>query len=147
MDHYKGIMEDAKVKVDEEDRDQIVAEAARRDPRIVNLLDMRIKKRKGLEREDDFLLVPVYDTDRGENIASKLRLKTRRRVKLDDYGWTVWESINGKRDVREIGEILRKRFGDEVEPLYPRLSKFLAYLNSLKLIKIERRLDKKEGEG
>ena len=137
--HFKKLYNDAKIQVDEEDREQIMEEASKRDSRILNLLDMKVVKRRGLGREGDFLLVPMYDSEKGEKIASTLRLKTRRRIRLDKFGWSAWKLIDGKRDVRKIGEGLREEHGEEVEPIYPRLSKFLAYLDSLKLIKIKKK--------
>jgi hypothetical protein len=137
VDHFKGLYNEMKIDVDDKDRPSLVKEAVKRDPRIENLLDaVPFRKNDELKREGDFLLVPVYESEKGEKIARTLRLKTTRRIRLDDQGWTVWESMDGKRDVREIGRILREKHGDKVEPLYPRLSKFLAYLNTLKLIEI-----------
>ena len=137
VDHFKGLYNEMKIDVDEKDRPSLVKEAVKRDPRIENLLDaVPFRKNGELKREGDFLIVPVYESEKGEKIARTLRLKTTRRIRLDDQGWTVWESMDGKRDVREIGRILRERHGEKVEPLYPRLSKFLAYLNTLKLIEI-----------
>lgn len=132
----KGWYDSSKIKLDEEDREQIIKEAAKRDPRIRNLLDMVPVKEQDLKRDKGHILIPVYSTKRGEKIAKALRLKTVRRIRLDDYGWCVWDLIDGGRDVRSIGEVLSQRFGEDVEPLYPRLAKFMAYLQNLKLITI-----------
>ena len=139
VDKIKDWYDSSKIKLDEEDRDEIIREAAKRDPRIQNLLDMVIVKAQDLQRNKEFLMVPIYSTSRGEKIASALRLKTTRRIKLDQYGWGVWDLIDGQRDVRSIGKLLSSRFGEDVEPLYPRLAKFLAYLQNLKLIRITER--------
>lgn len=134
--HFKDLYDEMKIDVDEKDRPGLIKEAVKRDPRIENLLDVIVFKKVECKRKGDFLLTPVYETKRGRKIARTLGFKTARKVRLDDQGWTVWESIDGKRDVREIGRILRERHGDKVEPLYPRLSKFLAYLKTLKLIEL-----------
>ncbi len=133
---FKDIYDSHKIEVDDEDRDELVEEATRRDPRIRNLLDFVIVKREGTRRKKEFLLVPIYETSRGKRVARFLKFRTQRKIRLDEYGWTVWELIDGNRDVREIGRDLRERFGEKVEPLYPRLSKFFAYLQHLKLIEI-----------
>lgn len=125
-----------KVDVDDEDRESLIREAVKRDPRIVNLLDMVPAGSPDIRRDGHFILLPVYETGRGARIAGKLGLKTERKVKLDDYGMLVWKLIDGKRDVRKIGQLLKQRYGKDVEPLYPRLSKFLAYLQNLKAIEI-----------
>ena len=51
-------------------------------------------------------------------------------VNLDQYGTAVWRLFDGKLTVREIGEILKTRFGDTVEPLYARLAAFLKILKT-----------------
>ncbi len=142
VDHFKDIYNDMKIDVDDEDRPSLIREAVKRDPRIENLLDAIPFKLNELERKGDFLIAPVYESDKGKKVAKVLKLRTTRKIKLDDQGWTVWDCIDGERDVREIGRILRERHGDKVEPLYPRLSKFLAYLNTLKLVEIGKKIKK-----
>lgn len=137
----KDTLQERKMDVDEEDRAPLIRETRKRDPRVKNLLDQRVVRRKGVSLEGKCLLVPVYRTSWGRKIATLLHLKTVRRIYLDDYGLIVWESINGRRNVRQIGRILRRRFGEEVEPLYPRLSKFLAYFQSMNLIRIRSKDD------
>ncbi|MGA1866361.1 MAG: PqqD family protein [Thermoplasmatota archaeon] len=136
IDKVKSWYGSARTEVDEEDRDQLIEEAVRRDPRIQNLLDMIITKEQGINVKGNYLVIPVYRSETGERIAEALGLKTERKIRLDRYGWSVWKLIDGKRDVRKIGGMLSDRFGDEVEPLFPRLAKFLAYLQNLKLIRI-----------
>jgi coenzyme PQQ synthesis protein D (PqqD) len=136
-DKVKDWYESKKVDVDDEDRQQIIEEAVRRDPRIKNLLDIVVIKDEKVGKKDEFLMVPIYSSQKGKKIASTFRLNKVRRIKLDEYGWGVWNLIDGKRDVRRIGKILSRRFGKKIEPLYPRLAKFLAYLQNLKLIEFE----------
>lgn len=50
-------------------------------------------------------------------------------IKLDELGSLVWKSIDGTRNVFEIGELVREKFGESCEPLYDRLVVFLRYLN------------------
>jgi hypothetical protein len=110
-------------------------EVKRRDPSIPNLLDAVFVKVLTVEREGEFLKAPVYRSQKGESVAKALRLKTRRRIRLDGYGWAVWELIDGRRTIEEVGEGLKGRFGEEVEPLYPRLAKFITYLANLGLVR------------
>ncbi|MBN1538656.1 MAG: PqqD family protein [Candidatus Thermoplasmatota archaeon] len=136
LDKVRSWYGSVKTDVDEEDRDRLIEEAVRRDPRIQNLLDMVIVKEQGIGVKGKYLVIPVYRSETGERIAGALGLKTERKIRLDRYGWSVWRLIDGKRDVRKIGKLLSDHFGDEVEPLFPRLAKFLAYLQNLKLIRI-----------
>ncbi|NIR47715.1 PqqD family protein [candidate division KSB1 bacterium] len=50
------------------------------------------------------------------------------RLKLDDIGTFVWERCNGMKKVEEIGEQLKKEFGEEVEPVHERLALFFRQL-------------------
>ncbi|MGA1872792.1 MAG: PqqD family protein [Thermoplasmatota archaeon] len=126
----------SKITLDDGDRDQLIREAARRDPRIENLLDKVVKRSEGIVRQGKFLVIPIYTSERGRKIAGFLGLRTKRRVRLDEYGWEVWTLIDGRRDVRSIGRLLHNRYGEDIDPLYPRLAKFLAYLENLKLVRI-----------
>jgi hypothetical protein len=46
------------------------------------------------------------------------------KIRLDDFGSFVWKKCDGSRSVKEIGELLRKEYGEKIEPLYDRLSQF-----------------------
>jgi len=112
-------------------------DSASKDPRYRNLLDMVPVRTGSYIRKGEFLLVPIYKSRIGENVASLLRLRKERRIRLDRFGWAVWEQCDGIRDVMSLGEGLKARFGSKAEPLYPRLTKFLAYLVHLDLIELE----------
>ena len=47
------------------------------------------------------------------------------KVNLDEFGSFVWEHIDGKTTVKEIGEQLKEKFKDDIEPLYDRLSVYI----------------------
>jgi len=124
-----------RVKLDDDDRKALVEEARRRDPNLKNLLDVVFERSEGIGRDGEFLTVPIFRTARGERIARMLRLRTVRRVRLDRYGWAVWGLLDGRRDVGEVGAALGEVFGEGMEPMSPRLSKFLAYLIPLGLVR------------
>lgn len=132
----RSYLDDRRIRVDEDERDEALRSAAELDPNVVNLLDMVPVRRKGLERDGEFLRVPVYRSKFGERMAERLDLRTKRGIRLDEYGWVIWDLSNGVRDIRKIGELVKKKFGEDIEPLYPRLSKFYAYMVKLELMKI-----------
>ncbi len=62
-------------------------------------------------------------------------------IELDDFGSFVWQSMDGKKTIHDIGVEVRGKFGDAAEPLYERLAKymqtlhgngFVVYVNKLK---------------
>jgi len=81
------------------------------------------------------LLVPM--DSRLDFLARRLH-GNYRRVELDEIGAYTWELCDGRRTVREIGQALKARFGDDVEPLYERLAAFLFELLRRNLIGFKR---------
>ena len=47
------------------------------------------------------------------------------RIKLDEIGSSVWQSINGQSTVAEIGDKLKFVHGEKIEPVWERLQLFL----------------------
>ena len=58
-------------------------------------------------------------------LIKKPRVST---LELDELGSAVWKAIDGKRNVYEIGQLIKVKFGESCEPLYDRLIQFLRYL-------------------
>ncbi len=56
------------------------------------------------------------------------------KIHLDDYGTMVWENCDGSQTVYEIGERLKKKHGDNIEPVYDRLAAFMRILAAQKFI-------------
>lgn len=52
------------------------------------------------------------------------------QVHLDENGSFVWPLIDGEKNMIELGEFVKERFGEVAEPLYPRLAKFFQILES-----------------
>jgi hypothetical protein len=50
------------------------------------------------------------------------------KIKLDEIGSAVWNEIDGKKKVGEIADILEKKFGEKIQPIEERLSKFFTQL-------------------
>jgi hypothetical protein len=57
-------------------------------------------------------------------------------LRLDAFGSFVWVQCDGFTTVAEIGERLREEFGDQVEPLWDRLGKFLRKLEREDLLRV-----------
>ena len=63
------------------------------------------------------------------------RLKSQHyKIRLDDIGSFIWDLCDGRKTVQEIGEQLKDKFGDKVEPLYERLGAFFQNLEKNKFI-------------
>lgn len=60
------------------------------------------------------------------------------QIHLEEMGSFVWPLIDGKRSVMEIGKFVKERFGEEAEPLYPRLAGYIQMLENNDLIKVQK---------
>lgn len=55
-------------------------------------------------------------------------------IELDDFGTFVWNCVDGKRSVYEIGSDVKEHFGTKAEPLYERLCSFFKKLHEYNFI-------------
>lgn len=60
------------------------------------------------------------------------------RIDLDELGSAVWKLIDGKRNISDIGVVLKAEYGDKAEPLIERLGKYINILRNNKFIIIEK---------
>lgn len=56
------------------------------------------------------------------------------RIKLDPLGSAVWQKIDGLKSVSQIALELDDEWGEQIQPLEPRLKKFLTQLHQAQLI-------------
>lgn len=57
---------------------------------------------------------------------------------LDELGSTVWQLIDGKATVYDIGKKFEDKFGDSCKPVYERLIMYVRYLNKRGWITFDR---------
>lgn len=55
-------------------------------------------------------------------------------IHLDELGSFCLKCTDGKRNIIEIGELVKQQFAEQSEPLYERLSKFYQIMDSYKFI-------------
>lgn len=51
-------------------------------------------------------------------------------IDLDAYGSFLWTQIDGERTVGQLALLMKERFGQEAEPLYDRLVKYMQILRN-----------------
>jgi len=56
------------------------------------------------------------------------------KIKLDEFGSATWLLIDGKRNVGEIGTELIKKFGDKIQPVEERLTRYFTGIYEQRLI-------------
>lgn len=68
-----------------------------------------------------------------EKIVPKLKHPDM-KLNLDEIGSAVWLLMDGKKKVKEIALELSQKFGDNIQPVDERLTKFLTQLYEQRLI-------------
>ncbi len=63
------------------------------------------------------------------------------KIKLDEIGSAVWMEIDGKKSVGEIASILEEKFGEKIQPIEERLSKFISQMIHHKFISYKEKGD------
>lgn len=82
-------------------------------------------------------VVTVHMVNRGfyNKVAQKFFHTPRiSHIDLDSYGGFLWQRIDGKSTVGQLAEGLKDHFGEDAEPLYDRLVKYMQILRNNKLI-------------
>lgn len=94
----------------------------------------RINKKWELTKEG-VVEITVENTGMFNSIAQKVFKKPRYSfIKLDEFGSCVWQEIDGKKTIYEIGQILKSRHQKAADQLYERLAKFIGILEHNKYI-------------
>ena len=69
-------------------------------------------------------------------VAQKLFKKPKiSYVHLDETGSFVWQIMDGKKSIIDLGKEVEEKFGDKASPLYERLAKYFQILDSYGFVK------------
>lgn len=85
--------------------------------------------------EDGIIVLEVENTGVFNRIAQKLFKRPKyTQVHMEKYGSFLWPLIDGERTVMELARLQKEAFGEEVEPLYPRIVKYIQIMESYHFI-------------
>ncbi|MBN2071774.1 MAG: PqqD family protein [Candidatus Krumholzibacteriota bacterium] len=104
----------------------------------VNLLELIPEKLIDQETDENGMITLLVPRFRNRFLKIMNDRSPHRRfvkMKLDEIGSCAWSSIDGKKNIRQIGETLRENFGEQIEPCYDRLSMFMTKLEYEKYIR------------
>lgn len=104
----------------------------------VNLFDLIPHQKVSFEETTDGRIILLEPKFKNEFLAKYIipRMnKPNYKIKLDRFGSFVWKQCNGKNTVGQIGDLLKEKFQDDIDPVYDRLAVFIQSLASHKLIK------------
>ena len=86
------------------------------------------------ETNGQLVSIVIYQDKGFQKFLRKVKFKIPRvsKIELDRFSSFVFIQINGKRNIYEIGQILKKEYDEAIEPLYERLTIFLEFLKNRK---------------
>lgn len=88
--------------------------------------------------EDGIVILRVENTGIFNRIAQRVfRRPKYTSVHMDKYGSFLWPLINGEKTVAELADLQKEAFGEEVEPLYPRIVKYFQIVESYHFIRFK----------
>ena len=83
------------------------------------------------------IIRPKFKTRIGKGFSKIFNITPTYTIKLDNYGSFVWKLCDGKTSVDEIGKILKMKFGEDVEPLYNKLSVYFNIMEINDMLKLK----------
>ncbi|MFH1941328.1 MAG: PqqD family protein [bacterium] len=103
----------------------------------LNLLDLIPVQRVDWEKKEDgtvYLKKPKAQNRFMKHFIQKMGKSPDYKIHLDDFGSYVWQKCDGAHRVDQIGECLKREFGEKVEPVVERLASFVKILAYQKCI-------------
>ena len=97
----------------------------------INYLELTPKRSYDHEVEDSgkvSVLVPKFKNKFLVNYLAPRLKAPFIKAKLDDFGSLTWIEMDGSKNVHSISQSLTDKFGEKVQPVNERLTKFLTQL-------------------
>ncbi|OGU61038.1 MAG: hypothetical protein A2X64_10365 [Ignavibacteria bacterium GWF2_33_9] len=98
-----------------------------------NFLELIPKRKVGIEKTEDNkvkLLIPRFKNKLAQKYLIPKFQSKHIEAKLDEYGSTCITLSNGERNIYEIAKIMKEQFGEKIEPVYERVSKYFGMMHS-----------------
>lgn len=88
--------------------------------------------------EEGIIVLEVENTGAFNRMAQKLFKKPKvTKVHMEKYGSFLWPLIDGEKTVMELADLQKEEFGEKVEPLYPRVVKYMQIMESYHFIRFK----------
>jgi len=78
------------------------------------------------------LVIPKFANEKFARWFIPSRKPTDITIKLEKFGSAAWLFMDGKRNMQEISDMLVEQFGNEIQPVNERMSKYLSLLYNQK---------------
>lgn len=112
---------------------------AKKEKRQLNLFDCTPVREPDLTwTEDENGIITLHRVHNGkmDQFVQMITKKPLRQthIKLEEFGSFIWKNIDGRTTLKGIADKLQDEFGEKVDPLYPRLAKYVTMMKNNKLI-------------
>lgn len=83
-------------------------------------------------QKEDKVYISRLNNSKSQKIFRKIGFKVPKKsyLEFDEYSSYVYNQIDGKKNIYEIGQLLKLKYGNDAEPLYERLLVFLEHLKN-----------------
>ena len=110
----------------------------KRQQNYLDLIPERALELSWSKDEEGIVTLEVENTGIFNRIVQKLFKRPKyTKVHMEKYGSFLWPLIDGERTVMELADLQKEEFGEEVEPLYPRVVKYMQIMESYHFIKLK----------
>jgi hypothetical protein len=109
----------------------------RKHRREINLLELVPCRMIEYDADENVIVTLQAPRFRSRFMRRYLQPRLKRpylKVSLDEVGSSIWMLCDGNRKIKDIAEIMRKRFGERIEPCYERLGLFFQQLEHARFI-------------
>ena len=95
----------------------------------------KAQKFRWSENENGFVTIEIDNKGFFNRLLQLIAKKPKvSYIHLDENGSFVWKQIDGERNLIEIGKLVEEHFGEKANPVYERLVKYFAMLESMGFI-------------
>ena len=102
----------------------------------LDLIPERVPEIGWSKGEEGLIILEVENRGVCNRIAQRLFKRPQyTKVHMEKYGSFLWPLIDGRRTVMELAGLQKEAFGEEVEPLYPRIVKYIPIMESYHFIR------------
>ena len=108
---------------------------AKKNENYLERIPKRPDKIKWSTDEEGIVTLDIENTGFFNLVAQKFFKKPKvSYVHLDKMGSFIWPLLDGEKDIVALGVLVKEHFGEEAEPLYERLAKYLQILDSYSFV-------------
>ncbi len=94
----------------------------------MNLTPIRFKQHEDIEDGTVAIIFPKFKNERLQSFLVPGNKSKFIRIKLDELGTASWLAIDGKKTVKDICDLLENKFGERIQPVEERTTKFFTSL-------------------